>query len=173
MVELSRQIFIHGPYGMRQLKETLVDLLVGLILSPDKVWLVSPWLSDFDLLDNRSGNWNCIQPTWGPRFVRFSELLVAAVNSGCDLNCVTIRDDMNPRFFDQLDRGLSAGHSYFRTEAKRLHTKGLLCSSFFLAGSMNFTYSGTHRNDERVDLIVDPDAIAEAKLEFENRYQNL
>jgi hypothetical protein len=170
MTGLHRQIFTHGPYGMRQIKETLSDLIVGLILSPDDLWLVSPWLSDFDLLDNRAGNWDYVQPAWGSRLIRFSEMLAAAVESGCNLKCVTIRDDMNPRFFYQLERQLSVGSSITKIEADRLHTKGFLCSSFFLAGSMNFTYSGTHRNDERVDLIMDQDAIADAKLEFESRY---
>ena len=166
----GRQIFIHGPYGMRQLKETLADLLIGLILSPDDLWLVSPWVSDFDLLDNRAGNWDSIEPAWGARYVRFSELLIAAIESGCNLKYVTNNDPMNQRFYDQLIARLGSGHSILKLEKKSLHTKGLLCSSFFLAGSMNFTYSGTHRNDERIQLSTDANAIAEAKIEFESQY---
>jgi len=170
MREISRQIFIHGPYGMRQLKETLSDLLIGLIMSPDDLWLVSPWVSDFDLLDNRSGNWDSIEPAWGARYVRFSELLVAAIESGCSLKYVTNRDQMNQRFYDQLVARLSSDRLILKHEKNSLHTKGLLCSSFFLSGSMNFTYSGTHRNDERIQLSIDPNAIAEAKIELESQY---
>jgi len=166
----SRQIFIHGPYGMRQLKETLSDILVGLIISPDDIWLVSPWVSDFDLLDNRSGQWDSIEPAWGARHVRFSELLVAAIKSGCNLKYVTNSDDMNQRFYNSLIAGLRSDQSILKLEKNSLHTKGMLCSSFFLAGSMNFTYSGTHRNDERIQLTIDPNAIAEAKIEFESQY---
>ena len=102
MPELSRQFFLHGPYGDVQLKETLGVLLAGLILSPDELWLVSPWVTDFDLLDNRSGDWDYVQPSWGARFVRFSEMLVAAVESGCTLNLVTNRDELNQTFYTSL-----------------------------------------------------------------------
>ena len=169
----SRQIFIHGPYGMRQLKETLADLLIGLIVSPDDLWLVSPWVSDFDLLDNRSGNWDSIEPAWGARYVRFSELLIAAIESGCNLKYVTNSDPMNRRFYDQLIARLGSGHSILKLEKKSLHTKVLLCSSFFLAGSMNFTYSGTHLNQEQVQLNTSKDIILETKLEFEQSYGGL
>lgn len=166
----SRQIFIHGPYGMRQLKETLSELLISLIISPDDLWLVSPWVSDFDLLDNRCGDWDTIEPGWGARQVRFSELLISAIEAGCNLKFVTNNHEMNQRFFELVTSGLRPGQSPVRLTKDSLHTKGLLCSRFFLAGSMNFTYSGTHNNDERVQLTLDENAITEAKLEFESQY---
>jgi hypothetical protein len=166
----SRQIFVHGRLGSRQIKETLGDLLVGVTLSPDDLWLVSPWVSDFDLLDNRSGHWDSVEPAWGERMVRFSEVLGAALSAGCSLRLITNQDPMNKRFYDQLRSATSAERSINRLERDTLHTKGLLCSSFFLAGSMNFTYSGTHRNDERVQLTTNSDAIAEARISLETQY---
>ena len=171
MREVSRQIFTHGPYGMRQLRETLSDLLIGLILYPDEIWLVSPWVSDLDLLDNRAGDWDSIEPAWGARQVRFSEMLATAVASGCSLRLVTKSDEMNQKFYDRLVSGLSSSFEVSKLEKDTLHTKGMLCSSFFLSGSMNFTYSGTHRNDERVELTIDANKISEAKIEFEERYR--
>ena len=166
----SRQIFTHGPYGMRQLKETLRDLMVGLIIRPDDMWLVSPWISDFDLLDNRCGNWNTVDPSWGPRIVRFSELLVSAMDAGCRMTYVTNSHEMNRRFYEQLVSKMRTAERPTSVVKDSLHTKGLLTSSFFLAGSMNFTYSGTHSNDERVQLTIDQNAITEARIEFESRY---
>ena len=170
MESLGRQIFVHGVYGERQLRETLSDLLVGLILSPSTVWLVSPWISDFDLLDNRSGDWNSVHAAWGPRYVMFSELLAVALQSGCQLKLVTNADEINDRFYERLSRSGADRNAIRRVVNDQLHTKGLLCSAFFLAGSMNFTYSGLHRNDERVRLSIDSEEIAEARLEFESRY---
>jgi phosphatidylserine/phosphatidylglycerophosphate/cardiolipin synthase-like enzyme len=155
---------------MRQLKETLSDLLISLIISPDDLWLVSPWVSDFDLLDNRCGDWNTIDPRWGARYVRFSELLAAAIDAGCNLKSVTNSHKMNQRFFDQIISNLHSDRSPAWFVKDSLHTKGLLCSRFFLAGSMNFTYNGTHNNDERIQLMIDEDAITEAKIEFERQY---
>ena len=170
MDTLSRQIFLHGQFGERQLSETLSDLLVGLIMSPDEIWLVSPWVTDFNLLDNRSGHWDTIQPSWGLRYVTFSELLVAAVESGCQLNFVSNRHELNEQFYMKLTSALGSTELLKRLSVDRVHTKGFLCSSFFLAGSMNFTYSGTHINDERIQLTIDADLIAEAQLEFQSRY---
>lgn len=174
MTESNRQIFSFGPYGERQLGETLSDLLIGLTLSPDQIWLVSAWVTDFDLLDNRSGSWDWIEPSWGHRYVTFSELLIAAVESGCELSFVTNSDVLNDKFFNRLKSGITSARSLTRVvddDDRILHIKGLLCSSFFLAGSMNFTYSGVHRNAERIVLQLEPDKIAEAKLEFHGRYR--
>ena len=170
MSKTSRQIFVHGPYGSRQVKETLSDLLISLILKPDDVWLVSPWISDFDLLDNRSRGWDTVSPEWGARNVRFSELLAASVDSGSSLRIVTNSKEMNLRFYEQVVSAIRTGRSVARLESDTLHTKGLLCSSFFLSGSMNFTYSGTHKNDENVVLTTDSSTISEARIEFEDRY---
>ena len=61
----QRQIFLHGATGQRVLREVLSAQLVGLILQPEPIWLVSPWLSNFMLLDNRAGSWDSIEPAWG------------------------------------------------------------------------------------------------------------
>jgi hypothetical protein len=170
MDSLGRQIFVHGPYGERQIRETLSDLLVGLILSPDTVWLVSPWVSDFDLLDNRSGDWTSLNPSWGARFVMFSELLAAGIDAGCELRLVTNGHDGNARFYERATKGLSQLKRVQWKVVQQLHTKGLLCTSFFLSGSMNFTYSGINRNDEHLRLSIDSEDIADARLEFEEQY---
>lgn len=38
----QRQIFLHGATGQRVLREVLSAQLVGLILQPEPIWLVSP-----------------------------------------------------------------------------------------------------------------------------------
>ena len=48
-----RQIFLHGALGQRQLNEVLGSLMSGLILCPEEIWLVSAWISDFVLLNNK------------------------------------------------------------------------------------------------------------------------
>lgn len=55
-MEEQRQIFLHGPLGQRQLREVLSAQFSGLILYPELIWLISPWMSDFDVIDNRGGN---------------------------------------------------------------------------------------------------------------------
>ena len=170
MLQDSRQIFGYGLIGEKKLKETLSDLMVGLILCPEKVWLVSPWVTDFDLLDNRSGDWDSVNPAWGCRHVAFSELLIAAIEAGCDVRIVTNDDNNNHAFLKKLYIAIgSEGVAHLISDP--LHTKGLLSSTFFLSGSMNFTYSGLNRNDELVTLTTNSELISSAKIEFEDRYR--
>jgi len=171
MTKSDRQVFIYGILGEREFLDILGALMVGLIISPDNVWLASPWVSDFDLLDNRSDDWTSVRPEWGQRFISFSEMLATAITSGCRVTIVTKDEDINQRFIDKLTNNLAGNHDSVKwIIADQLHTKGLLTSDYFLAGSMNFTYSGTHRNDERVRLSMDKDEVTEARLEFEARY---
>ena len=173
MSNITRSIILHNELGMRQLKETLSNVLLGLSQCPDTLWLVSPWGTDFDLLDNRSNNWSNLNPSWGARKVRFTELLIFAVESGCRLNLVTKNDSINQEFIDRLKTAITDPDLLSVTHSTSLHTKGFLTSSLWLAGSMNFTFSGTHLNQEQVQLNMSKDIILEMKLEFEQTYVGL
>lgn len=166
----SRTIYLNSNFGRRQLRETLGSLLMGMILVPDDVWLVSPWISDFDLIDNRTGLWDSIQPGWGSRIVRFSEILCELLNTGTQVKVVTNGDSANRTFLKKL-AGSVVGNDLLRSgEAAELHVKGLLAKDFFIAGSMNFTYSGTNINEEQVQLSSNPSLLIETRLEFEKNY---
>ena len=173
MNNITRSIILHNELGMRQLKETLSNVLLGLSQCPDTLWLVSPWVTDFDLLDNRSNNWSNLNPSWGARKVRFTELLIFSVESGCRLNLVTNTDPINDAFISRLKTAITEPGLMSVTRSKSVHTKGLLTASLWLAGSMNFTYSGTHVNEEQVQLNLSKDIILEMKLEFEKTYAGL
>jgi phosphatidylserine/phosphatidylglycerophosphate/cardiolipin synthase-like enzyme len=51
-----------------------------------------------------------------------------------------------------------------------LHTKGLVGDDYFLSGSMNFTESGIRLNEESIRLELDPEAVAQARLDFRQTY---
>lgn len=168
-----RSIFLHGPLGRRQFKEVLGSLLSGLIIVPQPVWLVSPWLSDFELLDNQSGQWDMVQPAWGLRVVSFCQLLIDCVEAGCALNIVTKDEPTNFSFLKRLEDAIASCEEYRVGVSENLHAKGLLTADWYLSGSMNFTFSGTNRNDEQIQLTTNSGVISETKLEFENRYATL
>jgi hypothetical protein len=167
----QRQIFLHGPLGRRQFREVLGGVMAGLLLRPEPIWLVSPWLSDFPVLDNCSGQWDALEPGWGSREVSFNEVLARAINGGCRLRLVTRDDVYSRRFIQQLSDRLVADQDFRYQLSDRVHTKGLLTKNCFLKGSMNYTWSGTNRNDEHVMLTNNPQIISEALLEFEEYYR--
>jgi hypothetical protein len=53
------------------------------------------------------------------------------------------------------------------------HEKGLVSEHFYLRGSMNFTFSGIKINDEHVELTTEPDQIAGALFEAQQRWETL
>lgn len=167
---LTRTIFINDKFGMRQVKETLGNLMIGACLSPNTFWLVSAWLTDFELLDNRGGDWDVLNPAWGNRVINFSEVIIYAIESGCKFNIVTNKEPVNNAFQERLRLGVPNTRNLKIIQSQNLHKKGLLSPSYFLAGSMNFTYSGTNKKEEQITLNLDPDTIFEAKLEFESLY---
>lgn len=166
----KRQIMTKSLVGKQHIKEVLSGMLVGEILHPREMWLVSAWVSDFELLDNRGGAWDLLNPSWGHRMVTFFEMLETAVSNGCHLNVVVKKHESNLKPVTQLNKRLGRFITYRLEEAKRLHTKGLLTKHAFLGGSMNFTYSGTNRNEEMMIFDRDSNVLANTGLEFSTSY---
>lgn len=169
-MEEQRQIFLHGPLGQRQLREVLSAQFSGLILYPELIWLISPWMSDFDVIDNRGGQWSFLDPSWGARMVSFQELLATAVNNGCPLRIVSRPDTLNKVFVERLQARLSPNHDMQCSYYENLHAKGMLTKHFFLKGSMNYTWSGANLNDEHLLFSSNKTLISDALIEFGGQY---
>ena len=167
----NRQFFLHGPLGQRQFREVLGGQIAGLLIMPELIWLVSPWISDFVLLDNRSGEWDALEPSWGNREIGFNEVLARAVNGGCQLKLVTRGDSKNMAFISQLKNRLNNASDLKLLVIEPVHTKGFLTSKFFLKGSMNYTFTGANRNDEHLILTNEKNVISEAMIEFGGHYK--
>lgn len=167
---ITRDIVTKTPLGRRQLTEVLTTIFAGLIIVPEEIWLVTAWLTDFDVLDNRGGNWSYLNPEWGPRVVTFIELLEFAVQKGCKLNLVVKNDDINSNSIYRLKTALKTYSDFNILEAEDLHKKGFLTETCFLKGSMNFTYRGANLNDELMSLTSDQNEISNMRIEFKNDY---
>ena len=54
-----RRIFRSSSTSNAEIRELLESLFAAELLSPSRcLWLVSPWLTDLELLDNRAGAWS-------------------------------------------------------------------------------------------------------------------
>ncbi|MCG9751350.1 phospholipase D-like domain-containing protein [Vibrio brasiliensis] len=166
----KRQIMTKSLVGKQHIKEVLSGMLMGEILHPRELWLVSAWISDFELIDNRGGAWDLLNPSWGHRMVTFFEMLETAVSNGCHLNVVVKKHSNNLKPVAQLQKRLGRFAHFRLEETEELHTKGLLTKHAFLGGSMNFTYSGTNRNEEMMIFERDPNVLANTGLEFSTSY---
>lgn len=165
-----RRIMTKTFSGKRQIREVIASMLISEILNPKEVWLVSAWVSNFDLLDNRSGAFDALNPGWGHRMLTFFEVLETVVDAGCTVNFVIKDHETNVHALNEIRAKLGNSHNVNLKLSEELHAKGLLTKDALLSGSMNFTYSGTNRNDELMILDRSEEAIGDAFREFTTAY---
>jgi phosphatidylserine/phosphatidylglycerophosphate/cardiolipin synthase-like enzyme len=155
------------------------DLLAGLfsaeIAYPSKcVWLVSPWISDVELLDNAAGSFDALT-RFGKRRIRLAEILVTLASAGSHLVVGTTTDEHNSRFLDRLkalakDARVEDLLTIAIDTSANLHTKALTADDFALAGSMNITFNGIQVREELIDLRTEPAFVAQARMDAYDRF---
>jgi hypothetical protein len=169
-----RRIFKSQQTGIATIKDLLQMMFVGEFLQlGNEIWIVSPWITNVVLIDNRSGNFDNLNPEWGRKEIRLIDVLFAFMIRGCVLNVVTRDVDINRPFINGLN-DISKSND-LESQLKivmdaDLHTKGILLSESLLLGSMNFTYSGIELNDEWVQFSIDKKEISETRLHFNQQY---
>ena len=144
-------------------------LLAELVDSGPEVWIVSPWISDVPLIDNRAGSFDAVNPEWGRREIRLSDVAIQLMLGGNRLIIVTRPDEHNKVFLNRLEDAVAETDLTPALEVivrNKLHTKGILTRRGLLLGSMNLTYNGLELNDEIVEYDIAPTALADARLAF-------
>lgn len=166
----TRRIFRSAATSQDVVRELLQIMWLAELMAPsDEVWLVSPWLSDFVLLDNRSGRFDSVNPQWQRREIRLVDYTTQLMTAGARVVVVTRPDQHNLTFLGRIqDRAKESAleENLEVLQRERLHTKGILTSGGILMGSMNLTYSGLELNEESVYYETSPEAIAKARVEF-------
>lgn len=172
----SRQVFKGRSRAEREVENLLQSILAAeLVARSETIWLVSPWVSDIAVLDNRTGAFTGLEPGWGRRPITFVEVLIALLRRGSALVVATRPDEHNTRFVHRLQtaaraNGLSGRLVVHRDEREKLHEKGLLGDDYYLSGSMNFTESGIRLHDEAVKFDLAPQTVSQARLHFRQHY---
>jgi hypothetical protein len=170
----NRNTFTTQATSRAEIRELLEGIFVAELLVPsESVWLVSPWITDIDILDNRCGQFSSLVPTWGLRRIRLSEVF-AQIMSQSRVHIVARPDSHNDAFLrkmDDLSRASDDADNLHVTIRDTLHVKGLLGQDYYLSGSMNLTYNGVEVNDEGVSLNRSSEAIAEARIHFQENYE--
>ncbi|HET8658048.1 MAG TPA: phospholipase D-like domain-containing protein DpdK [Micromonosporaceae bacterium] len=154
------------------LRALLQAIFVSELLVPSgEIWLVSPWISDIAVINNVDGAFTALEPSWGARELRLSEILARLALRGTRVFVETRPDERNRRFLQRLQAQVRTPTLHVR-RSEVLHEKGLLGDHFLLNGSMNFTYNGIQLLDEWVRFDTDTQAIAEARLAFRARWES-
>ena len=80
---LLSPIFKNQQTGSATIRELLQSMFIGEMLETgDRIWIVSPWVSNIVLIDNRSGNFDSLSPEWGRREVRLADVLIGFMARG-------------------------------------------------------------------------------------------
>jgi phosphatidylserine/phosphatidylglycerophosphate/cardiolipin synthase-like enzyme len=172
MSYVYRRIFKSQLTGSAVIRELLQSMFLGEMLRAGKTaWIVSPWVSNVVLLDNRSGNFDTLNPEWGRREIRLSDVMLALLTRGRRVVIVTRDVDSNVKFLNDFHE-LADQHMLIEqvevVVRDNLHTKGILFSESLLLGSMNLTFTGLEINDEWVEFSTDAEDLARTRLEFES-----
>lgn len=174
----TARIVVKTAQGNRdEIRDLLESLFVAELLAPGpEIWLVSPWVSDLELLDNRSGAYSALDPYWPKRHITLAELLAFALktNDATKVHVVTRSDPHNAKFCERLRRlanldGTGARLS-IASDRDKLHSKGLIGTAFAMNGSMNFTRNGVAIFDEMVQFETAPERLAQLRVSFQHNY---
>jgi hypothetical protein len=177
----SRDIWSRA--GSLQVRDLLASLLSSrLLLKPDTgpLYVCSPYLTDFPVFDNSFGQFQPLfraHSGFGEQSsVLFSQALME-ISCLMPVRIISVPGDYADAFLRVTVRE-QYPHIKGRYASALYHEKGLLCSTFYLEGSMNFTYSGVYRRDEKITAHTpETDSgrkkIAAATLEFNRLWESL
>ena len=152
--------------------DLLQSLFIAELLFPSsRVWISSPWIVDFDLIDNSSRQLASLVPAWPATPIRFSDVLRELLERRSGIVIISNHDPKNADFLSRMEssRGSFPDRVHIFME-NRVHEKGILTDNFTLDGSMNLTYQGVNLNQEHVRYSQQPEAIHERRLVLESHW---
>jgi hypothetical protein len=163
---------IHTRACAHQIPELLEVIFTSELIRPSaQLWLVSPWISDIPVLDNTDFAFRALQPAWPRGRIRLSAVLTRLAELGTVVHVVLSNAPHNSfmRAALQHASGEATRRIYLYTDDMN-HSKGILGDHFFLSGSMNLTLNGIGHLGETVYFHVDPEIVAESRIEFQTRW---
>ena len=175
----SRLIVKSAQGNREEVRDLLESILAVELLSPGiELWLVSPWITDVPVLDNRAGSYSGLDPAWPKRHISLAELLGNLLERSPDTKISVVtrpsEDSSTARFCERLRIivGLSGNIDRLNLNDRRenLHTKGLICDQVALSGSMNFTNNGISVLEETVQFQIDEQTVSQFLISFHEHY---
>ena len=78
----SRRIYKSLHHATHEARDLIEAIFASELIRPSqRLWLVSPWISDLPVIDNTSESFSGLDPDWGARPVLLSEVLSAYATS--------------------------------------------------------------------------------------------
>ena len=157
-----------------ELADALQCLFVSEVLVPSRpLWIVTPWISDVPIIDNRTGQFAGLIPALPQRWIRLGEILEQLQIWGGSLVIACRPNDHNRSFTDQLQRRIREVGSEQRVRvclSAELHEKGILTETVLFSGSMNLTHNGLRVLEEVIHLTDESDSVARTRAAYQDRW---
>jgi len=155
----------HG--GSSQLLDCLGSLLALEAVAPGKeIYVISPYISNAPIFENSRHYWSALFPLAGSGVIYFADILEMFAWRGSKVRLICEPAHSQTREFLQ-----AYGKSFENRSLRDNHEKGLITGSFYLHGSMNFTYSGVKINGERVEIKTGRPDISAALIAARARWE--
>ncbi|WP_197523528.1 phospholipase D-like domain-containing protein DpdK [Actinokineospora pegani] len=160
----TRLIHRQAASPSREIAECLEGMLLSELLSPGRSLLVmSPWMSDFPVVDNRGGRFTSIEQSWTASLVPFSAVLRALLVRRVEVRLACGPGDRDSEFAKRVERGAQLDGTSARLSISPLphsdkalsHEKALVADTWAIYGSMNLTYRGVTFNGELITVTTD------------------
>ncbi|MET7803506.1 phospholipase D-like domain-containing protein DpdK [Micromonospora chersina] len=166
-----RRLTTRGGGATRTLDNLIESVFVSELIAPSPdVWLLSPWISDIPVVDNRGGEVISLIPGAPARHLRLTEVLLELARRGSHVHVLARNDPRHQSVLDRLRGTPGAADSVDVQIIDQLHDKGLLTSRIHVQGSMNFTHHGRAVNEEGITVTGDADALSRARLDYQARF---
>jgi len=158
------------PRNGLAISDVLATALLSELCSPSReLWLATGWVTDMPVIDNNTRQFDALMADEPRGSMMLSQVLGALTRRGAELHVAVREDPHNQTFIDRLKRASDRDKLHLYSSAD-LHEKVMIGWTWVLKGSMNFTWNGTQRNEERLDFQVDRAQAARQRLELRTRW---
>ncbi|WP_052372178.1 phospholipase D-like domain-containing protein DpdK [Amycolatopsis taiwanensis] len=170
MTKAARTIRISEQTRIRVAPVLRAVLLSELLVPSPLIWLVSPWITDVDVIDNSGGEFDAVFGDDPVTVCRLSDALTRINAAGARIHVVTRPDAHNEPFVHRLKAAAPDGRLKV-IQAPEVHEKTMCGQEWMLTGSMNFTIRGMTVNDEVVTYSLGGREPGQARIDLERRWE--
>jgi phosphatidylserine/phosphatidylglycerophosphate/cardiolipin synthase-like enzyme len=162
---------IRTRYGSRQVTDLLQNVFAAELAAPSRcLWLVSPWVSDIVILDNRANSFSTVARELPRTRTRLAGVLAHLIRRGTGVVIATRPDEHNAEFLTRLRAQVGQTERLLVHQTHTLHEKGVLGDRFYVSGSMNLTHNGITFNEEVLHFFTDAATVASTRHTFVSRW---
>lgn len=170
----ARQFLQSAGDARNATRELLQFVFVSELLAPSRcVWIVSPWLRDIPVLDNRTGAFTTLDAQLPRSEVRLTRVLRSLVQRGSRVVLATRPEEGSRQVRDALIEATGDSERVRFHENRDLHAKGIVGDRYALTGSMNFTYNGIEFLTEMLLFQTEAAKVEELRVLFAQHYGGL